>query len=635
MNTFSLTASLMARAFSYTLLYSVGQGLIIFGLLFLVLKAVPSLSARVRYLLSFAALGLMLAWFADTLMAQYTALRGVTVYITDTQDCQPVAAPTIAHSTPAATYIMQPVLPAFDRYVPYIAGLYILGLLLMLLRFTYGMLQLRRLARAGLQVAPPRLVAFADSWARFLDISRGVQVAVSSRITVPMMMGTLRPIILLPVAAVSDLSTDELEAILLHELAHIKRHDYILNIIQSAIESLMFFNPFVWLVSRIIRREREHCCDDMVLAYSSSPFPYARALARLEEYRGAGTLSIAATGNSNQLFNRIKRIIEMKREQNPYGRVSAAVIAVLVPALVVMFVAFTPSFAQKSKSAPQAKQKKVTTTTITIDSTGKHNVVKKTTIEPAGKHRDEMDDEDVVTGGPGGKKSFTKVIVLDDDNDDDKPKGDKKKVKREVYISGSGTNWLGSEEIDAELAKAKAELDKVNWEEIKETVANALREAGKELKELDVDKITRQIDVEVKRELEKSRRAMKDAKVEMDHAKRTMARAYVINGHNGNFVTSGTPFARMSSSTAHSGGADIEILRGPGGDDTEEMLSEMEEDGLINREKKFRIEKEDEVLYINGEKQPDKVYHKYNRYLHGKDVAISGSKGNLSISISN
>jgi len=632
MNTFSLTASLLAQALSYALLYSLGQGFVVFGLLFLVLKAIPSLSARVRYLLSFGAMALTFVWFVDTVAAQYSALHGVTVYITDTRDCMPVAPPTVAHSTPVGYAAMQPVLPGVDKYVPLIAGLYILGLLLMLVRFVYGFNHVRKLGLRGLAQAPQHLVAFTEGWARFLEISRGVRVAVSSRISVPMMMGTLRPIILLPVAAISDLSTDELEAILLHELAHVKRHDYLVNIIQSAIESLMFFNPFVWLVSRIVRREREHCCDDLVLAYSSSPFPYARALARLEEYRGAGTLSIAATGNSNQLFNRIKRIIEMKREHNPYGRVSAAVIAVLVPALVVMFVAFTPSFAQKSKPSKSVTQKKVTTTTITIDSTGKQNVVKKTTMEPVSKHQD-LEDEDVMAGA-GSKKSFTKVIVLDD-NDDAKGRGDNKKVKREVYISGSGSNWLAAEEIDAKMAKAKAEMDKVDWDEIKETVANALREASKELKEIDVDKITRQIDVEVKRELEKSKRAMEDARIEMDHAKRTMARAYVINGNSGNFVTTGTPFPHMSSATAHSGGADIEILRGPGGDDTEEMLSEMEQDGLINREKKFRIEKEDEVLYINGEKQPDKVYHKYNRYLHGKDVSISGSKGDLSISITN
>ena len=158
----------------------------------------------------------------------------------------------------------------------------------------------------------------------------------------------------------------------------------------------------------------------------------------------------------------------------------------------------------------------------------------------------------------------------------------------------------------------------MDWDEIKETIAAAIRDAGKELKALDVDKITKQIDVEVRKELERSKHAMADARVEMDKAKRTMARAYVVNGGGGHAFS-------------HSGGPDIEIHSGPDG--TEEMLAEMEKDGLINRAKKFRIEKEDEVLYINGEKQPDRVYHKYNRYLHGKNVAISGSKGNLSISI--
>ena len=612
MSTFSITAILLARAFSYALLYSLGQGLIIFGLLFLLLKAMPGMSSRLRYYLSFSAMALMFVWFADTLVLQYSALRGVTVYITGSPQAGAPAATTIAHALPVGLPVIQPALPQVDRYVPVIAGMYMLGLLLMLVRFVSGVLQLRRLGTRGLQEAPARLVAFTDNWRKYLSIARSVRVAVSSRISVPMMMGALRPVILLPLSAVSDLSADELEAILLHELAHIKRHDYLVNIVQSAIEALMFFNPFVWLASSIVRREREHCCDDMVLAYSSSPFPYARALAQLEACRGAGGLSIAATGNSNQLFNRIKRIIEMKREHNPYGRVSAAVIALLVPALVVMFVAFTPSFAQKSKSSKKGTQKKVTTTTITIDSTGRQNVVKKTTIEPAGKHREEVDDEMVVAGA-GGNKKVTKVIVLDDDG----KHSDKKKVKREIIVAG-GDDWFDSEKFREEMAKAKADIEGVDWDEIKETIAAAIRDAGKELKAIDVDKITKQIDVEVRKELERSKHAMADARVEMDKAKRTMARAYVVNGGGGHAFS-------------HSGGPDIEIHSGPDG--TEEMLAEMEKDGLINRAKKFRIEKEDEVLYINGEKQPDRVYHKYNRYLHGKNVAISGSKGNLSISI--
>lgn len=617
MNSLSLTASIAARAFSYSLLYSLGQGLIIFGLFFILLKAMPGITARVRYLLALGAMMLMFVWFADTMVTQYNALKGVTVYITGRPDAVGSVATTIAHSTPGGLFVMQPVLPHVDKYVPVIAGLYTLGLLLMLIRFVSGVFQLRRLGKAGLKAAPARLEVFTESWRKYLDISRAVRVAISSRITVPMMMGALRPIILLPVSAVSDLNMDELEAILLHELAHIKRHDYLVNIVQSAIEAIMFFNPFVWLASRVVRREREHCCDDMVLAYSSSPFPYARALAQLEAYRGAGRLSIAATGNSNQLFNRIKRIIEMKREQNPYGRVSAAVVAVLVPALVVLFVAFTPSFAQKQKTSKKGAQQKVTTTTITIDSTGKQNVVKKTTIEPAGKRGDEMEDEDVVLSKGGGKKSVTKVIVLNDDKDDS---NGSKKVKREVIISGGNHTWFDSEKFDAEMDKAVAEIEGVDWDEIKETIANALRDAKKEIDNIDVDKITRKIDVEVKKSMEQSKKAMAEAKVEMERARKSMARAYVNK--------SGHPQANATA-----GGADIEIHSGT--DETEEMLAEMEKDGLINRDRKFRIEKEEEVLYINGTKQPDRVYHKYNRYLHGKDVSISGSKGDLNISISN
>ena len=99
-----------------------------------------------------------------------------------------------------------------------------------------------------------------------LRIRRPVRLLESALVDVPMVIGWLRPVILLPASALSGLTPQQLEAIIAHELAHIRRHDYLINLLQSLIETLLFYHPAVWWVSRQIRREREHCCDDLAVA---------------------------------------------------------------------------------------------------------------------------------------------------------------------------------------------------------------------------------------------------------------------------------------------------------------------------------------------------------------------------------
>ena len=118
----------------------------------------------------------------------------------------------------------------------------------------------------------------------------------STLVEVPMVIGWLRPVILLPVAATTGLSSEQLEAILAHELAHVARRDYLVNLLQSVVETLLFYHPAVWWVSNQIRVEREHCCDDIAVAVSGNVLVYARALTELEELRGRSPAPSLALG---------------------------------------------------------------------------------------------------------------------------------------------------------------------------------------------------------------------------------------------------------------------------------------------------------------------------------------------------
>lgn len=132
--------------------------------------------------------------------------------------------------------------------------------------------------------------------------------------------------ILLPVGALAGLPPQQLEAIIAHELAHIRRHDYLVNLLQAVIEALLFYHPAVWWVSRQIRQEREHCCDDLAVAVSGDLMTYARALLEMEQLRAAAPqLAVAAYGGL--LMNRIQRLLV---GQQPQGNRFIGLVACLL-----------------------------------------------------------------------------------------------------------------------------------------------------------------------------------------------------------------------------------------------------------------------------------------------------------------
>src|SRR6185436_11585192 len=128
----------------------------------------------------------------------------------------------------------------------------------------------------------------------------------------PAVVGWLRPVVLIPASAVIGLSAAQLEAVIVHELAHIRRFDALANLLQMAVETALFYHPAVWWISRRIRVEREHCCDDVAVATSGDALGYAKALASLEEWRALpspaeSSLALAATGGV--LKHRISRLL--------------------------------------------------------------------------------------------------------------------------------------------------------------------------------------------------------------------------------------------------------------------------------------------------------------------------------------
>lgn len=192
----------------------------------------------------------------------------------------------------------------------------------------------QRIKKQGLQKADLNYRLFVNKISAQLDIAKKVFVYVSELVTSPVTVGYLKPIILLPVAALSNLSTQQVEAILLHELSHIRRYDYLVNFIISIIGTFLYFNPFVKQFIRAIEEERENCCDQLVLQYGYDKVGYASALLTLEKLSASRhALALGAAGK-NYLLNRIEKIVGMEKKKgfgrNQFAGLLAALFCIVV-----------------------------------------------------------------------------------------------------------------------------------------------------------------------------------------------------------------------------------------------------------------------------------------------------------------
>jgi beta-lactamase regulating signal transducer with metallopeptidase domain len=196
---------------------------------------------------------------------------------------------------------------------PWIVGAWVIGAVLLSLWRLGGWLYLHRLSHRGISPAPESVQAALDRLHRRLGVHRAVRLLESAYVHVPAVVGWLRPVILLPIGLVAGITPDQLELILAHELAHIRRRDFLANLIQTAIETCLFYHPAVWWVSRMIRIEREACCDDLVVATTGERLSYARALVRLAEVciepRGARLERLPVAADGGDLLSRIRRIV--------------------------------------------------------------------------------------------------------------------------------------------------------------------------------------------------------------------------------------------------------------------------------------------------------------------------------------
>src|SRR5579872_7058599 len=294
----------------WTLVHFLWQGLSIAVLYTAALRGVLRRSSpNARYLLACVALAGMMA------------APLVTWGLMRPSDASPDAAYRIRSSPPAASIDIATTpattLPASVRatvadvqpaqVLSWVVMVWLAGAVVFWVRLAGGWAVAARMRSMLVRRAPPEWQGTLRKLGSRIGLSRPVQLLVSALVQVPTVVGWLRPVILVPVGALGGLPAEHLEALLLHELAHIRRHDYLVNILQSAIEAIFFYHPAVWWISGHMRAERELCCDDIAVSITGDALMYARALFELDSASLIQPPVMAANGGS--LADRIARLL--------------------------------------------------------------------------------------------------------------------------------------------------------------------------------------------------------------------------------------------------------------------------------------------------------------------------------------
>lgn len=327
--------SVLIEALGWSLIHFFWQGMIIGSLLWLMLFLSKKCSASFRYVLSGLAMLLMALVAAGTILWQFTLVEWKQPAPISTSHHLPNLTPVpqgfdSAERTRVQPLPVQEIAPSLQEdsspenathhfqwreisaslrpALPWFVGLWALGVAVLSLRLFNSWRLVRKWRLGGIGSISEEWIMQFQKLVERMKITQQIKLLSSTIVAVPMVIGWLKPLILLPAGLITNLTPSQLEAVLAHELAHVRRQDYLVNLLQNILETLFFYHPAVWWVSAQLRKEREHCCDDIASTICGDPLEYAKALTALEELRVMpSALVMSATGGS--LLNRVRRLL--------------------------------------------------------------------------------------------------------------------------------------------------------------------------------------------------------------------------------------------------------------------------------------------------------------------------------------
>ncbi len=439
-------------AIGKTTIHSIWIGLLILALLRMALAHIPGRFSAFRYRISVSALLLLFISVLTTFLLIY-------------EPFSPIQEPQGYQGSSQGELMFGHSL--VFRLFGYI---YFTGVLFMMFRSWVSFAYVRGLRKSGTQPAYEWQVRFKQI-SKSLGIKRSVDFLESTRVKAPLLIGYLKPAIIIPAGMVTNLPLNQIETILLHELYHLKRRDYLVNIMQLFIEGILFYHPVVWIISGFIRSEREHCCDDCVLSECDNPINYAKALIHLAEQQPYTRLAPGAVGSGkNQFESRIKRILNYDTMRTNM-RDKILSLTLLAGSLIILLALSGFSAGPSFVRMPMMNSELSPEWTATI----------------------EMVQEDTI---PQKKQQAELEEVAEPDELED-------------------YEWEAMEiEIEDAYHEALEAIEEIDWEEMKEEIEDAHLEALEEIKEIDWEEIR----MEMELSLSEMKIDMEEMKIEIQNS---------------------------------------------------------------------------------------------------------------------
>ncbi|QSE97321.1 M56 family metallopeptidase [Fulvivirga lutea] len=572
------------EAIGYTLLHSMWQGLFMVLVLFGFKALFRVESSSIKYLLACIAL-LMLSisalatfWYYQTSSIQSGELNQV-YFVFSSNLVEDVS--TIAFISWIQSHIQS------------IVFIWLAGVGAMLLRFTGSIVYLKWLVSKSVLVTNDKWHEITNTLSSKLGISKPVQLKFSTRIDVPCVVGILKPVILFPISYASNLSLSQLELIISHELVHIKRYDFLVNILQHLIESIFFFNPFVWVISGIIRAERENAVDDEVVSILENKNEYIKTLAAVEEVRLRPLLATQFATNNN-LITRIKRLTGMKTQ----NKMEVKLIALLVMAAIIM----SFSWYSKKDKPTRLHQNDVIKNTIVDAQQKKVKVKSNNDVAFADDRENPKEDDDRVVQTRTNVRveekravKETRVVKKDSLEEDDDWRNDDWPRRNSIHFDRSEELTRWSEEFMEEFSKKFEDFYAEHGEELN----RMSEELSIKMSKFDDKRFEDMIQAEVLRAKEMAQRVLVDEErihAELERAKEVMEKQLKVEELR----------VREIEAMAHNIQKRVEEFEN-------ELVDEIRKDGYLKGSERLsdlEFERNGDVL-VNGDKVSDSDAKKY------------------------
>lgn len=496
---FNLFSPQFIEAFGWTVIHSLWQAVVIAGAVVVVFSFLHRNSAQVKYLIGYFGLLLLLGWSVLTFVNAYeyaaekqTLKQNLTntpgyarVYLEE-QLLQKVSDDAIEGRS--LNFEMVKLRSFFQRNFNYVVLFWMVGFFFLVFRMAGGLLYNHKLRTTRLVAVDDKWLDLINEYASRLKLKQKVEAFFSPLVKNPLVLGVFKPVILFPVAAFTGLSVKDVEAIFAHELAHIARRDYLFNIIQSAITLLYFYHPAVWLISSLIKAERENSCDAIAIDLTGDKTAYIRTLAQAEinrmEYEN---LAMAFASRKGSVLSRIKHIQKQKAMKTNFIE---GLIAATVVLIGLILVSFTTGNRVHSQVLPDEAL------AIELPLSEPESTPRQWTAQ-------ELDSL---------KASVEKQVSENDDVD-----GLSEEVERMVEVAMSESDPAVQAEIMEEVNRALADID------IEAIVREAMNEAAKAIREAQVEirQAQKEIDHgEIARDMEEARRDMEEARRDIEEARR-------------------------------------------------------------------------------------------------------------------